>query len=985
VVRVRSGESGKPARCQVIGLRRMPLWMYWRRCGLLLALVMLVAAHGTPSALAADGLPPGVPVPAWAKGKKIHFEPEEPRKPSHRDGPSAAGRPVAGPTAADAKANPLTSSSPRLRYSGGLVQNEPRLVLVFMGKQWENDLSLRHELEATAESLPGSAYQQILTQYSGLYGPISSPLAGSPVVEKYYDERVIAGGVKGNEAVQEGLELIQRAGAGQDTNATYAVLPAPGTAEPTSGTCGFHEEDGGSGAVASLGPSIAAIMDTGDVPGCQVSKTLTHEYAESVTDAGGDGWNTGEGGDQDIGEDEIADICNSLGPGRLADAAQVAWLWDDSKGACEIEDSDPGSVPIGPYAETSRRNPSLEGATNLTLESEALETSIYPCNLAAHYYFEYGPTEAYGSKTSESVAPATWGAVTVKTTVSGLQHNVPYHWRVVVKTTNGTVDGGDHEFTIPYDVEAREERASNISFSEATLSGEVNPVGVEAHYYFEYGTTEAYGSKTAEAGAGSGSTFAEVTPAVVTGLEPGTLYHFRIVASSARGTTVGEDKEFETLGGKPVVETLLVFNIGYTEALIRGRVGRKGVRTTYHFDYGKTEAYGQQTPEEESERPEEDGEEAVLSGLTPGMLYHYRIVATNSYGTSYGADRTFSTGPEPLVETEAAEAVSYDAVALRGAIDPRGAEIDYYFEYGTTDAYGQHTVEFSAGSGTTSAQETQSVSGLAEDSTYHFRIVAKNSYGTTYGSDRTFSTGVKPSVRTGATATIDPEEATLSGTINPHGTEVSYYFEYGLTPGYGMSTARTSAGSGAIDVEASQRIAALSPNTTYHYRLVAIYGSLQQYGSDATFTTMALASLVEPIGPMSPTTPAALPVNPLVPAPLPSPVSPPRGGPSLQVAQRGNSLSIVLGLSLRAARVEFDATVPSLQLGVTRPKGHRGPFVLARLVRTKVQAGRSKFLLALDMARIRKLGRRHLRLTITVKITPFSGAQQKTFRTLVLV
>ena len=393
---------------------------YSRVLGGLLALVMLLAAHGTPDARAADGLPPGVPIPSWAKGKEIHFEPEEPHKPSHGGDPAAAGRPVAKPTASGANVNPFTSSSPRLRYEGGLVQNEPRLVLVFMGKQWENDLSLRHELEGTAESLPSSAYQQILTQYSGLYGPISSPLAGSPVIEKYYDERVIAGRVKSSEVVQEGLEMIQRAGGGQDTNATYAVLPAPGTAEPTSGTCGFHEEDGGSGAGLMPGPSIAAIMDTGNVLGCDTSKTLTHEYAESVTDAGGDGWNTGEGGEQDIGEDEIADICNSLGPGRLADGAQVAWLWDDSKGACEIEDSDPGSVPIGPYAETSNRNPSLEGATNLTSESEALETSIYPCNLAAHYYFEYGPTEAYGSKTSESVVSATWGAVTVKTTVSGL-------------------------------------------------------------------------------------------------------------------------------------------------------------------------------------------------------------------------------------------------------------------------------------------------------------------------------------------------------------------------------------------------------------------------------------------------------------------------------------------------------------------------------------------------------------------------------------
>src|SRR6185437_3980931 len=104
-----------------------------------------------------------------------------------------------------------------------------------------------------------------------------------------------------------------------------------------------------------------------------------------------------------------------------------------------------------------------------------------------------------------------------------------------------------------------------------------------------------------------------------------------------------------------------------------------------------------------------------------------------------------------------------------------------------------------------------------EGTTYHFRLVAKTNYGNTYGADQSFTTGIEPLVQTGAPVGVGSEEATLSGTVNPHGAEVAYYFEYGLTPGYGMSTARTSAGSGDSDVEASKTIAALSPGTTYHY------------------------------------------------------------------------------------------------------------------------------------------------------------------------
>lgn len=678
----------------------------------------------------------------------MHFEAAATRGP---DRAAAAG------AAPAVEAAPLSSSSARLQYHGGLVESEPRLVLVFMGSQWEGDTALRQELEATAQSLPGSAYQAILTQYSGLYGPISSPLAGSPVVETYYDRRAIAGEVSSIEAIEEGDEVIQLSGAGKDTNAIYAVLPAPGSAEVEEFICGFHTEYGGSGDLFTPGPSIAAIMDTQPRSGCNPSKTITHEYAESVTNPSSSGWNTGTGS-----EDEIADICNYLGPGRLADGALVAWLWDDSKDACEIEDENPEPVPIGPYTETSRGNPSLEGSTNESVESEALETTIYPCGLQAHYYFEYGTTTAYGARTPEAVVPAAWGPVKVSATISGLEHSTPYHWRVVVTSSNGAAEGGDHEFTIPYYVEVQEELASEVGFSEATLNGEVQPAGVEAGYFFEYGATEAYGSSTAVESAGSGSSFVKVS-APITGLEPGRLYHFRIVASSSRGTTVGADKTFSTHGGKPVAKTLPARSIRYTEAVLAASVDTKYVPTTFCFEYGTTSEYGKRTVE----RSAGARVTATISGLASDTTYHFRVLATNSYGTSYGADESFSTGPEPLVETEVPEAVGYRDATLDGTVDPLGTEVGYYFEYGTTQSYGLRTTTSSAGAGATGAQEAQTVSGLAEGATYHFRMVATNSYGTTYGVDRTFTTGVQPPVQSGGSTETVPAPPLVESIVTP--------------------------------------------------------------------------------------------------------------------------------------------------------------------------------------------------------------------------
>lgn len=947
-----------------------------------LALFVLLTAHGT-AALATDGLPPGVPVPAWAKGKRVHFDPAEPQNPRLAGGEAGpAETPGGGAATSIAKAQPLTSSPPRLVYHGGTIQNEPHLMLVFLGEEWESGsaLALRRELEATAESLPGSRYQEILTQYSGLYGPISSPLAGSPVIEKYYVKRPITTKIDSYAARLAAQEAIEQTGGSEKTDTTYAILPAPGTVEVESRTCGFHEGYGPSEA----GPSIAVIMDTEERVGCNVFQTLTHEYAESVTDRdGASGWNTGER----LGDDEIGDICNELGPGRLADGAQVAYLWDDSKDACEVEDTDPGSVPIGPYTETSNRDPSLEGATNLTPESEKLETSIYPCNLQAHYYLEYGTTAAYGDRTTESVVPAAWGAVKVSATITGLQHSVPYHWRVVVKTSNGSANGVDHEFTIPYYAEVKEEEASDVELTEATLNGEVRPVGVETKYYFEYGATTAYGSRTAEASAGSGDEFVKVS-APLAGLTPGTSYHYRLVATNSRGTTVGEGKEFETLGGKPIVFTEPIYTLGYTSATLKGGVYGKGETTWYYFEYGTTEAYGQRTPEQEVAGFSNEEEKEAVGDLTPGARYHYRIVASNSYGTSYGADKSFSTPQEPLAETTAPDAVGYDDATLNGSIDPQGTKTSYYFEYGTSQSYGMRTAEVTAGSGTSDVQAVQSIDYLAEDTTYHYRVVATTAYGNTYGADQTFSTGIEPLVQTGAAANIGSTEATLNGTIDPHGTEVEYYFEYGPTPEYGSSTTVTSAGSGDVDVEASAAIVGLSAGVTYHYRLVAVDDSTKQYGGDVSFTTTPAVQLVEPIGATSLPTSAPTSSSPATTGGAAGPTSggAARADVSLHVAQRGSSLLVSIGLDRNATRVEVDATAPGVQLGATSGRRRRATVVLARVVRVKVGPGRLKLVLRLDAKGKRALRRRRrLTLTVTATVTASTGERQTTSRTLALV
>jgi hypothetical protein len=86
---------------------------------------------------------------------------------------------------------------------------------------------------------------------------------------------------------------------------------------------------------------------------------------------------------------------------------------------------------------------------------------------------------------------------------------------------------------------------SKVTITTATLNGKVNPHGAPTTYFFQYGTTPAYGSRTPDAGAGAGTAVVGAS-APIAGLGPNTKYHYRLVARNSVGTTVGGDHTFTT-------------------------------------------------------------------------------------------------------------------------------------------------------------------------------------------------------------------------------------------------------------------------------------------------------------------------------------------------------------------------------------------------------------------------------------------------------
>ena len=227
-----------------------------------------------------------------------------------------------------------------------------------------------------------------------------------------------------------------------------------------------------------------------------------------------------------------------------------------------------------------------------------------------------------------------------------------------------------------------------------------------------------------------------------------------------------------------------------------------------------------------------------------GRLYHFRLVAASDAGTSRGADQTFVPSAVPAVVTKPASSIRDTTAQLNGTVNPNGLATTTYFEYGTSASYGTRTAVKSAGSGTSARSISAGVAGLAGATTYHYRLVATSTAGTTAGADQTFTTLGRPAVQTGGATSIAEQTATLTGAVTPNGHSTNWYFEWGTSLTYGTRLATRSAGSGTTAVAVSAPLSGLSAGTTYHFRLVAASSAGTTTGADVVFTTAGAAVTV---------------------------------------------------------------------------------------------------------------------------------------------
>ncbi|MCX6243592.1 MAG: T9SS type A sorting domain-containing protein [Bacteroidetes bacterium] len=397
--------------------------------------------------------------------------------------------------------------------------------------------------------------------------------------------------------------------------------------------------------------------------------------------------------------------------------------------------------------------------------------------------------------------------------------------------------------------------ATAVTGNAATLNGTVNANGASATVSFEYGLTTTYGSTVAGVPSPVTGTSAVAVSAGITGLTANTLYHFRCKGVNSNGTTNGNDMTFTTLGPPPTVITTAATAVAGTTATVNGTVNANNANTTTSFDYGLTTTYGTNVPGVPLTVTGSivTAVSANLVGLAGGTLYHYRINGTSANGTSNGNDMTFTTtGAPPTVVTTAAGAITATTATLNGTVAAGGFLSTCYFQYGLTTAYGTQTASVPPTvPGIAVTPISLGITGLSPGVLYHFRAIATNLNGDTYGNDMTFTTLTQaPTVITYAATGVNTTVATLNGLVTANGAATTIWFDYGLTVGYGTSVAGTPPSViGNTATTSLYNAIGLTNATLYHYRIRAVNAMGTTNGADMTFTTGCFTA--GPAGPIT--------------------------------------------------------------------------------------------------------------------------------------
>ena len=460
---------------------------------------------------------------------------------------------------------------------------------------------------------------------------------------------------------------------------------------------------------------------------------------------------------------------------------------------------------------------------------------------------------------SNTIRPCGSGTGEFTYTIKGLQANTKYYVRAYAKNDAGTAYGEEISFTTNKQVvlpTVTTTSATSVTETSAVTGGNVTSDGNASvtERGVVYATTQnpTTSNTKVTSGSGTGSYTCNLS-----GLQPNTTYYVRAYAINSKGTAYGTQVTFTTSKSisLPTVTTTIVSSIRFNYAMTGGNVTSEGGASV--TDRGVVYSTTKNPTTTSSTKVASGSGVGVfttpLENLSPNTTYYVRAYATNSAGTAYGTELTFTTEKQVVMATVTTASVSQvttnSAFVEANVTNDGGGDITERGFVFSTEQYPTTASAAKIASGTGTGAFSSTIDGLTPSTKYYVRAYAKNSAGTVYGGQAIFTTNALPTsvtlptVTTTAASSIKETSAVTGGNVTSDGnatvTERGIVYNTYANPTVTTAT-KVLIGSGKGSF--TYTLTGLQSNTKYYVRAYATNEKGTAYGSEITFTTKSAES-----------------------------------------------------------------------------------------------------------------------------------------------